>query len=199
MNFVDNLYSQGPIAPVCQINEHLAIWSEARWIGFQAELIEPIPRSSNFIVDLIAIALVGVLAPTATIASQLLPILQCNANELFHARWYVLDDIEGQLWQLSNMARFAPRGGQAGVNLFTPLYDPWLATTTFWVLGGLGDKDARVGCTNIGGAILGQARLGFFGYRYKLKPETKEYPSAEDPTIKVKIHPNARYLPAQGW
>ena len=182
---VDNLYDNGPISVIAQIKEHLAIWSENHWMGFQVEYIEPKPRSSAFIVDLIAEAGVGFLAPTATIAGQLLPILQVNANELAHERFFVIDDIEGQLWQLSNMARFAPRGGHAGVNLFTPLYDPWLATTTFWVLGGLGDKDARIGCTNLGGAILGQARLGFFGYRYILQPEAQ-------------IHPNARYLPAQG-
>lgn len=185
MNFVDNLYNPGPPTPICQIKEHLAIWSEQRWMGFQVDYIEPIPRSSAFVVDLIAATAAGVLAPGGTIAGQLLAIIQANSNELFHARWFVLDDIEGQLWQLSNMARFAPRGGQAGVNLFTPVYDPWLATTTFWVLGGMGDKDARIGCTNISGAIIPQARLGFFGYRYIMLPE---------PTI----HPNARYLPATG-
>ena len=185
MNFVDNLYNPGPITPICQIKEHLAIWSEQRWMGFQVDFIEPQPRSSNFIIDLITIAGVAPLVPNATVAGQLLPIIQVNENELAHLRWFVIDDIEGQLWQLSNMARFAPRGGQAGVNLFTPVYDPWLATTTFWVLGGKGEKDARVGCTNISGAILGQARLGFFGYKYVMIPEAT-------------IHPNARYLPAQG-
>lgn len=198
MDFIDNLYSQGPIAPVCGIKQHLAVWSDNQWLGFEAALIEPIPRSSNFIVDLIAIALVGVLAPTATVGSQLLPAIQVNGNELFHARMYVLDDIEAQLWQLGNVARFSPRGGQAGVNLFTPFYDPWLATTTFWVLGGLGDKDARVGCTNIGGAVLGQARVGFFGYRYRLKPDFVKDKDGKD-TAQRTIHPSARYLPAQGW
>lgn len=182
---VANLYDNGPISPIAQIKEHLAIWSEQRWMGFQIEYIEPVPRSSAFIIDLIALTAAGILAPGATVAGQIVQVLQVNSNELVHSRWFVIDDVEGQLWQLSNMARFAPRGGQAGVNLFTPIYDPWLATTTFWVLGGLGDKDARIGCTNIGGAIIPQARLGFFGYRYILQPEAQ-------------IHPNARYLPAQG-
>jgi len=181
----DNLYNQGPITPVCQIGEHLAIYSTTQYLGFQVDFIEPVPRSSQFVVDLVAEAGVGFLAPSGAIAGQLLPELQVHSNELGHFRWFAIDDIEGQLWQLSNMARFAPRGGQAGINLFTPIFDPWLATTTFWVLGGLGDKDARIGCTNISGAIIGQARFGFFGYRYILKPEAQ-------------VHPNARYLPAQG-
>lgn len=185
MNIVDNLYSAGPMAPVCQIREHLAIWTENTWKGFFVEWIEPMPRSSNFIIDLIAIAGAAPLAANGTVTGQLLNILRVNGNELSHNRFFVIDDIEAQLWELSNMARFNPRGGQAGVNLFSPAYDPWLATTTFWVLGGPGDKDARIGCTNISGAVLPQARVGFFGYRYVLTPEDK-------------IHANARYLPAQG-
>lgn len=184
MNIVDNLYSSGPMAPICQIEEHLAMWTEQRWAGFKVDWIEPIPRSSAFIANLIQPPAV-ILAAGGAVAGRLVPIIQASANELCHLRWFVIDDIEAQLWELANMARFAPRGGQSGVNLFTEAYDPWLATTTFWVLGGPGDKDARVGCVNISGAAIPQARVGFFGYRYLLTPEPK-------------LHPNARYLPAQG-
>jgi len=183
MLFVDNLYSQGPIAPICQIMEHIAVWSEQRWIGYQVNFIEPVPRSSTFIIDMVPAA--ATLAAAAAIAGAVQALLQVNNHEMAHYRWFAIDDIEGQLWQLSNMARFSPRGGQAGVNLLTPIYDPWLATTTFWVVGGAGDKDARIGCTNISGAVLPQARLGFFGYRYLL--------SNEEP-----VHTNARHLPAMG-
>ncbi len=185
MNFIDNLYSSGPMSPVCQIKEHLAIFTETEWKGYLVEFIEPQPRSSAFIVDLIALAGVAPLAVNGQIAGQLTAAIQVNAGEMCHYRFFALDDIEVQLWQLSNMARFAPRGGQAGVNLFTPYYDQWLATTTFFVLGGLGDKDARIGCTNISGAVQPRARVGFFGYRYQLTSEGKP-------------HANARYLPAQG-
>lgn len=182
---VSNLYDNGPMSPICQINEHLAIWSEQRWLPFKVDYIEPIPRSSAYVVDLIATAGALTLAANGQIAGQLLTALQTNEDELLHARWFALDDIEGMIWELSNMARFAPRGGQAGVNLFTPIYDPWLATTTFWVLGGVGAKDARIGCINLAGVAIPIARLGFFGYRYIMTSETT-------------IHPNARYLPAQG-
>jgi hypothetical protein len=186
MNIIDNLYSSGPMAPVCRIKEHLAVMTENnQWKGFEVEFIEPIPRSSAFVVDLVVLSGVGPLAVGAQIAGQLSAVIQVNDSELCHFRWFVLDDVEAQLWQLSNMARFTPRGGQAGVNLLTPQYDPYLAMTTFWVLGGLGDKDARIGCTNIGGAVAPQARLAFFGYRYSLKSEAT-------------VHAQASYLPAQG-
>jgi hypothetical protein len=165
--------------------EHLAIWTETTYKGFTVDWIEPIPRSSAFIIDLVALQGTGPLAPNLTIGGRLVTVLQVNANELAHYRWFAIDDIEGQLWELANMARFNPRGGQAGVNLLTPVYDLWLASTTFWVLGGQGDKDARIGCTNIGGAVLPQARLGFFGFRYILTPDAQ-------------LNTNARYLPAQG-
>jgi hypothetical protein len=174
------------MAPVCQIKENLAIYTDLKWQGYQVEFIEPQPRSSQFIVDLIAIAGVGPLAAGGNVAAQLLQAIQVSAGELCHFRFFVLDNIEAQLWQLSNMARFAPRGGQAGVNLFTPALDPYLASTTFWVLGGLGDRDARIGCTNISGAVQPVARVGFFGFRYILKPLGDNIPQ------------NARYLPAQG-
>jgi len=182
---VANLYDNGPISPIAQINEHLAVWSEQRWMPFKIDYIEPVPRSSAYTVDLLVIAGVVTLAANGLVAGQLVAVLQTNENELFHARWFVIDDIEGMLWELSNMARFAPRGGQSGVNLFTPIYDPWLATTTFWVLGGVGAKDARIGCINLSGAAIPAARMGFFGYRYIM-------------TLEKEIHPNARYLPAQG-
>lgn len=184
---VANLYDNGPISPIAQIKEHLAIWSEQRWIGYEIEFIEPIPRSSAYIVDMLQLPgiVATQLAVGGAVNATLAAILQVNANELVHNRWFVIDDIEGELWELANVARFNPRAGQAGVNLLTPVYDPWLCTTTFWVLGGLGDKDARIGCTNLTGAVLPMARVGFFGYRYILQPEAN-------------VNPRARYIPAQG-
>ena len=183
---VANLYDNGPISPICQIKEHLAILTDTKWTPFLVEFIEPIPRSSAYIVDMLQVPpAVLLLAANGVVNAALVQVLQVSANEFVHLRWFPIDDIEGQLWELSNMARFSPRGGQAGVNLFTPLYDPWLATTTFWIIGGQGDKDVNVGCTNLTGGALAMARLGFFGYRYILKPEST-------------IHANARYVPAMG-
>jgi len=105
---VANLYDNGPISPICQIKEHLAVWTEQRWVGFEVDFIEPQPRSSAFVIDLVAVTGGGVVLPGGTIAAQLLNAIQVNANELAHLRFFVLDDIEAQLWQLSNMARFAP-------------------------------------------------------------------------------------------
>lgn len=185
MNFIDNIYATGPMAPVCQINQHLAIYQDQAWKGFQVDFIEPIPRSSAFIVDLVVLQATGPLAAGAQIAQQLSQVIQQNKDEMCHFRFFALDDIEAQLWQLASQARFTSRGGQAGVNLFTPQFDPYLATTTFFVLGGQGDRDAQIGCTNVSGGQLPTARVGFFGFRYLLKEEKP-------------VHDRATYIPAQG-
>lgn len=186
MPIVGNLYDSAPISPVAQIKENLAIWTDGKYVGFEILFIEPIPRSGPYTIDLLPIAQVAFVGPFLTINQALIPALQVNQSELFHARWVPLDDVEGQLFELANMPRYNPRGGQARTSLLTEVYDPYLATTTFWVLGGPGNKDANFGCYNPQAVAQTQARFAFFGYRYQLRQ------------LEV-VPPNARYLPAQGY
>lgn len=183
---VSNLYDNGPISPIAQIMENLAIWTDGGYKGFQIQFIEPIPRSGPYTIDMLVVAQVTNVGAFLTINQSVLPALQVNEKELFHARWFPLDDVEGMLFELAQTPRFTPRGGQARTSLLTEVYDPWLATTTFWVLGGPGNKDAAFSCYNPHAVAQTQARFAFFGYRYQLK--------ALDG-----VPPNARYLPAQAY
>jgi hypothetical protein len=187
MPIVGNLYDSGPISPIAQIKEHLAIWTDKKYVGFQVENIEPIPRSGPYTIDLLVVAQVVNVAAFGTVQQNILPALQVNQNELFHARWFPLDDLEGQLFELGNMPRYNPRGGQARTTLLTDEYDPYLATTTFWVLGGPGNKDAQIGAYNPQAIAQTQARFAFFGFRYILSAPLPSVPAA------------ARYLPAEGF
>lgn len=184
---VANLYDNGPISPIAQIKENLAIWTDGKYKGFNIDFIEPVPRSGPYTIDLLIVAQVTNVPANLFVNQAVLPALQVNENELLHARWFPLDDVEGQLFELAQMPRFNPRGGQARVTLLTEVYDPYLATTTFWVLGGPGNKDAQIGCYNPQAVAQTQARFCFFGNRYHLKAIEGEIPS------------NARYLPAQGY
>lgn len=186
MSFVANLYDNGPISPIAQIKENLAIYTDKRYVGYEIQNIEPIPRSGPFTVDLLVIAQVTQIAAFGNVAQQIFQVIQVNENELLHARWFPLDDVEGQLFELGNMPRFNPRGGQARTTLLTEQYDPYLATATFWVLGGLGNKDAQIGAYNPQARAQTQARFAFFGYRYFLKQLAT-------------VPANARYLPAEGF
>ena len=192
-----NPYDSGPIAPICRPKDNLGLWMGQKYEPFQVDYIEPIPRSSPYVVDIIAMtALAGVTAipAYAFIPVMLIPALQMSLNELFHARWEPLDDVEGALYQLSGMARNALRGGQARTSLLTKTVDPNLATTTFWVYGATAAKDALVQTVNPNPVPVFIARFAFFGYRYILNPIS----GVSYEGIYPKTPANITYLPAQG-
>lgn len=184
---VANLYDNGPISPIAQIKEYLAIYTQQKYVGYQIESIEPIPRSGAFTVDLLVVANVTTIAAFSTLTGQsVMAALQVNNLELVHFRWTPLDDVEGMLFELGNMPRFNPKGGQAKATLLTEVYDPYLATTTFWVLGGTAARDAQFNAYNPEARAQTQARFAFFGYRYRLS----------DPLAQIPV--NARYIVAEG-
>jgi len=180
---VANIYDNGPISPVARIKDNLGIWSENKWLWYQIAFIEPVPRSSPFMVDMVAASGAVTFAAYGTIAKQNIPALLMNDLEMLHLRWEPLDDVEGMLWELSGQSRFSPRGGHARVSLFTGLMDPYLATTTFYIIGK--DKEMMLEVRNPNPVALPMARFVFFGYRYILEKLAKE------PDLKT-------LLPAQG-
>ena len=184
MSEVANIYDNGPISPIAKIKQNLSVWSENRWMHHRIEYIEPIPRSSTFTVEMVTFSGATTIAANGTITKRLIAFLLMNKDELLHLRWEPVDDVEGRLWELAEAARFAPRGGHARVSRFTHLRDPYLATTTFWILGP--NKDIQLEALNPNPIALPSARFAFFGYRYILTP----LPSQPAPTPTI-------YLPAQ--
>jgi hypothetical protein len=184
---VANIYDNGPISPIARIKDNLSVWSEQKWLHFNITYIEPIPFSSPFMVNMLAVVpAVATLAAGGTMVKKVIPVLQLNDNELIHLRWKPLDDVEGRLYELGAAARFSPRGGHARVTLFTELADPVLATTTFWILGGQ-NKDAQFDVINPDPVnAIPVARFAFWGFRYILQPLGAEPQKAV-------------CLPAQAW
>lgn len=178
-----NIYDPGPIAPVCRIGENIAAWTDLKWKPYKVEYIEPIPRSQQFMVDMLVQGGITTIAANGNVGAQLVTILQMNNDEMFHARWEPIDDVEGLLYQLSAMSRNKMRGGQSRVDLYTKMYDPYLSTTTFWVLGE--NKDAQIEVRNPEPVAIFIARFAFWGFRYVLSPLNA-------------IPQNCTYLPAQG-
>lgn len=182
MSEVANIYDNGPISPVAKIKEKLTIWSQNEWMNYDIDFIEPVPRSNAFTVDFVAAAGATTIAANGTVNKQITQVLLMNTDELLHLRWEPLDHVEGRLWELAEAARFAPRGGQARVSLMTGIRDPYLATTTFFILGP--NKDAQIEVLNPNPVALPVARFVFFGYRYTLKklataPTTTTYLPAQ--------------------
>jgi hypothetical protein len=189
-----NPYDNGPIAPICRVKDNLGIWTGQKYEAFQVDYIEPIMRSSPFVIDILALTTLTNIPANNFIQAMLVPALQMNLNELFHARWYPLDDVEGALYQLSGMARNAMRGGQSRTSLQTMTVDPNLSSTTFWVLGSTSAKDAFIQAVNPNPVLVYSARFAYFGYRYMLTPLPTTSYNGIYPTVPA----NITYLPAQG-
>jgi len=192
MSNVANLYDNGPISPIARIQENLSIWSENKWKHFGIKFIEGIPRSSATTVEMVTASGATTIPPYGTIAKRVLPVLQMNAGEMLHLRWEPLDDVEGVLWELGGQARFSPRGAHARVSLVTSTRDPYLATTTFYILGGV-NLDMNLEARNPLPVAQATARFVFFGYRYLLEPLS----GAKGRAIELGQIPST-WLPAQG-
>ena len=180
---VANLYDNGPISPVAQIKQNLSIWAGGLWSHYKIEYIEPMPRSSPTTVDMVALTGNTLIAANGMLAKSLVAILQLADTEFFHLRWEPVDDVEGVLWELASQGRFASRALQARTSRFTSARDPYLATTTFWVMGR--QRDIALEVQNPNPVALPQARFAFFGYRYILS-ELQSEPA------------QTTYVPAEG-
>lgn len=169
---VANIYDNGPISPIAKIRENLSVWSVGKWGHYRIKNIEPMPRSSPMVVEMVAASGAAVIAANGTIAKQAVAILQLSELEFLHLRWEPLDDMEGVLWEQAGTGRFVTRSVHARTSLFTGARDPYLATTTFWILGR--DRDMNLEVRNPNPVPWPIARFVFFGYRYTLAALDRE-------------------------
>ena len=183
MSQVANIYDNGPISPIARIKENLSIWTTGKWEHYEIKFIEPMPRSSPMTVEMVTASGAVTIAANGTIQKRLVNILRLADLELLHLRWEPIDDMEGALWEQSSQGRFVARNVQARVDRLTGSRDPYLATTTFYVLGK--ERDMNLEVRNPNGIALPLARFVFFGYRYLLEALSSE-PA------------NSTYLPAEG-
>jgi len=168
MPMLSGIYDGGVIAPVAKIQENLSIFTLGHYVHYKIRFIEPMPWSSQMVVEMVVASGAVTIAANGTIAAQLVAILQLNDNNLLHLRWQPLDDVQGILWEQSSVGRFVSRGVHSRVDLFTATRDPYLATTTFFILGK--DRDMNLEVRNPRPVAQALARFVFFGYRYVLKP-----------------------------
>lgn len=171
---VANIYDNGPISPIAKIKENLSIWTQGKWAHYNIANIEPLPRSRPMMAEMVTLSGATTIAANGTIAKRIVAILQPRELEFMHLRWEPIDDMEGILWEQPGIARYTAIAVQAGVTRFTAARDPYLATTTFWILGRQRDMNLEV--RNPNPVALPLARFVFFGYRYMLTKLDKEPP-----------------------
>ena len=174
MPVLSGIYDSNPIQPVVQEEQNLEIFSRGQSLFYKVTFIEPMPRSSTLLVDMVVQAGALTIAANGIIGKQVVNILQLNDMEFLHLRWEPIDDVEGVLWGQASTGRFVTRAAQARVDLGTSQRDPYLATTTFFILGR--DRDMNLEVRNPNPVALPQARFKFWGFRYLLE-ELKTKPA----------------------
>lgn len=166
MGLTSGVFDCDPIQPLVKAKENLAILFRNAYKYFRVEYIEGVPPGSQSTVDMVAIAAAGNLAANGTITKRVVPALQLNEGEMLHLRWEPLDNVEGILWEPAGTSKMQTRIIQSRVNMLTKNWDPWLATTTFWILGNQLDMNLEV--RNPMAVAIPMARFIFWGWRYLL-------------------------------
>lgn len=166
MSEVANIYDNGPLSLIARIKDTISVYTSKKWSHYQVVFAEPWPRSSPLRVDVVALAGATTIAGNGNIAKRLVPILQVTDDEMLCVRMEPLDDVECVVWEQSGVGRFVSRNTQARVDMATYLRDPYLASTTFFIMGYQRDMNLEV--VNPNPVALNQARVQFRGYRYVL-------------------------------
>ena len=169
---ISSIYDSGPISPIARVGENLAIWRGNAWVPYKIQWYEGMPQSSPMVIDFVATSGAVTIAAGGQTQKSVSQTLSMTPDELLHLRWEPIDDVEGLLWELNEMSRYTTRGAQCRTSPFTSRRDPWLATTTFWILGQ--NLDPLIGAFNPWAIAQPTARFAFWGFRYILTPCTGE-------------------------
>ena len=206
MSEVANLYDSGPISPIARIKENLSVFTGANWAHYKIEFIEPIPPGPASVVDMVAVP-TGVrtqIAANGTITKQVINFLQVAEEEFLHVRFEPLDNVEGVIWEQSGQPRFAARNIHARVDKKTRQWDPYLSTTTFYIIGL--NRDMNLEVRNPMGYIMPVARFIFWGERYVLtewpcdgisSADQKKLKQGDQETVR-RIIGQTTWIPAEG-
>ena len=172
MSEVSGIYDNGPISPIAKVKENLGILTEGSYRYFNIYYIEGWPRGRPLMVDMVSLNNGANIPGYTQLNAQLVQSIQPGGSdtmkEFLHLRWEPIDDVEGFLFEPANQGRFSAHGAQASVTLFSRDQDPYLAATTFFVIGI--NKDAMIAAFNPNAIALPRARFVFWGYRYLITP-----------------------------
>jgi len=163
---VANIYDNGSISLIARIKDNLSILTAKKWVHYQVVYVEPWPRSGPLRIDLVALSGQTTIPANGAIAKRLVPILQVSDGEMLQVRFEPLDDVEGVVWEQAGTGKFNSRNTHARVAMNTCIRDPYLATSTLFVMGY--QRDMNLEAQNPNPVALNQARFQFFGFRYVL-------------------------------
>lgn len=166
MPVLSGIYDSDYIQPAAKIKENLSILSLSKWAHYRIDYQEPIAPGPASIVDMVVQAAATSIAANGTIAKRVVTILQVNDSEFLHVRYEPIDNVEGLVWEQAGQQKSSSRNIHSRVDKMTRNWDPFLSSTTFFVLGL--NRDMNLECRNPMGYAVPAARFQFFGIRYIL-------------------------------
>ncbi len=187
---VSRIYAPGPMQPIINIHEVLAILTQGAYRAVEVNYIESLPLSNPLYVNF------GAIAAGGQIAKTIANILRLDDFNLLHLRMEPIDYVDVTVWELSGQTRFYTKNTVATVSPETRRYDPYLASTTFFIYGK--DRDASFQINNNTGYNFTSSWVQFWGFRY-LCTEIKSRATGQllDP-MKAPAGLHFTWLPAEG-
>jgi hypothetical protein len=186
---ISSIYSPGPMQPVVDIKENLAIFTQGTFRGVEVVFIEGIPFSRPMYVDF------GAVAAGARIAKAAANILRLDEYNLLQLRAIPLDPVSVDTWELSGQARFAMKNVAALIDQAIVQVDPWGAGSTFFIYGK--DRDASFGIFNGTGYNLASSYVAFWGFRYLVREIKNSQGALIDPE-RAPVGTKFTWIPAEG-
>lgn len=160
---VARVYDPGPIQPVVEWGHNLGVFVQADWLFYRVSHVEGLPPSRQLTQDL------GAVNNNASTGETEVTVVRAQDGNLLHVRALPLDEVELDFFHgRSTGGRHTTYSTKARVSPQTANADPHLATTTMFVLGN--QRSIYANAYNDSGYDLGQSRVKFWGWRYRLDP-----------------------------
>ncbi len=201
---LSGIYDSAPIQPIARIKDNLSILTLGKWEHYIIDYQEPLPPGPASQVEMVSASGATTIAANGTIQKRIVTVLQLDDLEFLHVRFEPLVPVEGLIWEQSGTEKFHAKNVHARVDRYTRQYDPYLATTTFFVLGI--NRDMNLEVRNPLGYALPIAPFQFWGYRMVLTAwdftgistsDLKALKAGNVETVRHYIGPTT-WLPAEG-
>lgn len=166
-----SIYDAWYFQPAHKIKDSIGIWTGNKWQYYICDYLNQIAPSRSTLVDMVAVITAGApatttLAANGTLQKSVVNILQLDADEFTMMRYEPLDLVEGAMWELGGQQLHKSKNVFSRCGPNTREWDPFLTSTTFWVLGS--NHDVNLEVFNPLGYALPQARFLFWGCRMKV-------------------------------
>ena len=160
---VARVYDPAMIQPVVETGQNLGVLVQGDWLFFRVDHVEGVPASRQTTQDL------GSVNDAASTGETEITVVRAQDGNLLHIRMFPLDDVELDVFHgRSTGGRHTTYSTKARISAASANADPHFSISTTFVFGK--DRPMYINAYNESGYALGQSRVRFFGYRYRLDP-----------------------------